>query len=274
MKQARLFDVEKSMIHADITKHAIFFVKDPASLVIEGVPEDTLLVYHAEYTPPKVSGATTIPFEEFKAKYVDYHVNMIILVGLNRMINPSNRCDFIHEYLSTLTANIPKLSIDTEPFIGEPWRLFFHYLFTSNNLFKRPHSFAVQTEWLHWFNRESNECIISPEYLGKCIVKTFSDLDLLESTFTFTEVDEKQQTWYAEAKQFTFNKYNTLKLIVNALLKHANTRFGLDLDFGSYHASKDFTIPDIGVYRFVVEENMRRMQIYNTAVLAGMARNP
>lgn len=268
MKQAKLFDSGQK-IHADIAKHSIFFVKDPASLVIEGVPEDTLLVYHSEYAPPKVRGATAISFDDFRNKYVDYHVNMIILVGLNRMITPSNRCDFIHEYLSTLTANIPKLSIDTEPFIGEPWRLFFHYLFTSNNTFKRPHSYAVQTEWEHWFSRDATDCVLSPGYLEKNIIKTFSDLDPLETTFSFTEASANDQEWYAEAKQFTFNKCTTLKLIVNMLLKLANAHFKQELKFDSYRTNDDLVLPDIGIYKFVVEENARRMQIYNAAVNAG-----
>lgn len=44
-------------------------------------------------------------------------------------------------------------------------------------------------------------------------------------------------------------------------------RYDLNVSLDSYRTSEHFVVPDLGVYRFVVEENLRRMATYNRVVL-------
>src|SRR6056297_1138287 len=98
------------------------FLKDTACAQIDA-PEKTLVVYREGFghVPPAIPGAEYIEFSEYKIRYTTFAPEMIVLVGLNRMINPGNRCDMVNEYLQTMTNHTPKVSIDTEPYLGEPW---------------------------------------------------------------------------------------------------------------------------------------------------------
>lgn len=256
-------------IHLDTIEHRIVFTDEPKNVRIDEVPPDTFLIYHEMYDPPKIKGVKNISYLDYRAGYIDLHANMFILVGLNRMSTPSSRCDFALEYLSVMTTNIPKVSIDTTPFIGEPWRLFFHYQFTHNNTFNMPHSYAVQTEWQHWFYRDIRDCLISPENIGPYITKTISTLRPLTTSFAFSDATANDEEWYLEAKKFIFKKYHTPKSLINFLLKLSNEHFKLELDYNSYLTNRSFLLPDLGVYRFMVEENIRRMQIYNKIINIG-----
>lgn len=236
-------------------------------------PKNTILVYHSDYTPPKYRDVTYFKFEDYYKVYANLEPSCIILVGLNKIVNPSNRCDFINEYLSTLTQNLYKISIDNSPFIGEPWRLFFHYLYTHSGKFNVPHSYAIETEWKHWFYRETTSCRLSGDNIKLFITDTYSDLDLIDFKYEFYDADEKQIKYYDEIKNFVFNKYNSPKLFINNILKMSNDYFKVKISFDSYRdIKKDFfhkeiiSVPNIGIYQFVIEENIRRTNIYNAVI--------
>lgn len=258
-----------SKIEIDIEKYNIVFVKDPTRITINNAPEDSFLIYHESYEPPVIKDVEAIPFQEFKKRYIDLHANLFIFIGLNRIVTPSNRCDFVQEYLSTLTQNVKKVSIDTAPFIGEPWRIFFHYLYTNNNKFKRGYSYAVETEWKHWFYRDARDCILSPENIKFFITKTYSNLDSLDTEFEFDPITEDEKRWYNEAKVYIFKKYHTPKSLINGLLKLCNKRYNLEIDYYTYLQDKKIILPDFRVYRFMAEENLRRQGIYNAVVEVG-----
>ncbi|MFW9872936.1 MAG: hypothetical protein ACFFG0_07530 [Candidatus Thorarchaeota archaeon] len=262
-----MFQLDK--IEIDITKYEIIFIKDPLRINISNVPDDSYLIYHDNYEYPIIDGVENISFNDFKKSYVDIHANLFIFVGINKMVTPSSRCDFVQEYLSTLTQNIQKISIDTSPFIGEPWRLFFHYLYTNNNKFRRPHSYAIQTEWNHWFYRESIDCLLSPENIKFFIVKTFSDLDVLNTSFEFEPITINDERWYQEVKEHIFNKYHTPKSLINGILNICNKKYNNNISYNTYLENKKIILPDFNIYRFMVEENLRRQGIYNAIIEVG-----
>jgi hypothetical protein len=258
-------------IEIDIEQHQVIFVKDPARITIDEavLPEDTYLIYHDSYTYPKIEGAKPIPFSEFKKIYLSLHANLYILVGLNHIVTPSNRCDFVQEHLSTLTQSMKKISIDTKPFVGEPWRIFFHYLYTNNNKFKRSHSYAMQTEWKHWFYRDTRDCILSSNNIKLYLVNTFSNLEILDTSFEFNPLSEVEEEWYKKQKDIVFEKYHTPKSLIKGLLKRCNKKHNLDIGYDTYLRDELVTLPNYNVYRFMAEENLRRQGIYNAAVEVG-----
>lgn len=254
------------------------FLKDTSTARIDDPPANTMVIYRDGfgYSLPKISGAEYMEFLEFKNKYTLFQPELIILVGLNRIITPSDRCDMVNEYLQTMTPNIRKICIDNEPFIGEPWRLWFHYSIANCGNFGITYSYAIETEWEHWFYRDIPDCRLSKDNIRLFIADTVSDLDPLVTEFEFTDIDESDESWYAEAKEAVFTRRNTPKLIINDLLKLANDRYGLNISFDSYRKRPaddllfpeppKIIMPDIGIYRFMTEENLRRMGIYNEVV--------
>lgn len=245
----------------------VFLVKDVESIVLDDNPEDTYLVYHEMYAPPEMNDVEYIEFQKFKGRYFDLHANRIIFVGLNRMITPSNRCEMVNDYMQNMTRNIDKVSIDTAPFIGEPWRLFFHWDVTNNDQFGLPHSYAMETEWKHWFLRDVNDCRFAGKNISKYLTKTYSDLELLSASISYSDRDDA--AWYKEAKEHSINKHNTPKLMINELLKMCNKRYGLKIRYDDYLLNSSIDLPDNNLYRFVGEEINRRRDIYNGAIKCG-----
>jgi len=247
------------------------FLKDTSNARILDPPAKTLVIYREGfgYSVPQIPGAEYAEFSEFKTKYMTYNAHLIVLIGLNRIITPSNRCDMVNEYLQTMTPNIAKICIDTAPFIGEPWRLWFHYSIANCGRFNIAYSYAIETEWEKWFYRDVSDCRLSKDNIRLFVSDTISDLDQLTTTFRFRGIAESDEDWYAKAKEHVFNKFNTPKLLVNNLLKLANNHFQLQIGYDSYLANRPIVVPDVGVYRFMVEENNRRMGIYNEVIAYG-----
>jgi hypothetical protein len=245
----------------------IYFSKEIKSITPR-LPADfvkrSLVIHHEMYDIPEgIECKQLIEWDKYRKSYQEFEAECIVLVGLNRMINPSNRCDFVHEYLSTLTPNIPKIVIDTAPFVGEPWRIFFHYLFSNTNKFGAAYSYPIEGEWQKWFYRDMNDCRLSAENIKLFINSTYTDLERLITTYTFYDPDDGQIEWYNEVRAHIFAKYNSPKMWISGLLGECNKRFSLKFDYDSYLKNMEFKLPDLKIYRFMVEECQRRQDIYN-----------
>lgn len=227
-----------------------------------------IVIYHDMYENilPKINNVEYLSFNEFKIKYSALDYDMIFIVGLNRIITPSNRCDFINEYLQTMTPNIKKISIDSSPFIGEPWRLWFHYSITNTGNFNITYSYVIETEWKKWFLYESNDCRLSHNNILNFIDNTHSDLDLLNTKFNFFNVSDVENETYQKQLNLIIDKYNSPKLIINNLLKLVDNNFLTKINFNSYLDNNIINVPNLGIYRFLVKENIRRMNIYNKVI--------
>lgn len=244
----------------------IFFSKDIGNLFKTKFDfgDDTIVVYHALYDKPEISTCEVMEWEKYKIAYDNFSPSRIVLIGINRMITPSNRCDFIHAHLTVLTPQIPKIVIDTAPFIGEPWRLYYHYQVANCfSKFGANYSYPIEGEWLKWFCRDLEECQFSPHNLKDRIVETYTDLSRLDTTFEFYKPSKEDVEWYEEAKQFEFDRFRAPKSMLLNLNKAANKHFNLKISYDSYLSDDRIRIPDIGIYQFMVEENRRRQDIYN-----------
>ena len=242
----------------------IQFLKDLNDCVLPEIPEDTYVIYKKGYDIPDIKGIRgKFEFDEFKAVYSNLHANMYIVFGLNKIITPSNRTQFVFEHLFSLSSDIEKYSIDYLPFIGETWRLWFHYGMCQVGKFGIPHSYAIETEWKHWFYRNMNDSRFEHKNLKICITDTYCDLDALNHEVTFQPTNSIDDEWYNEAKKHVFEKYDTPKMIINNLLKLCNKRFGLDYSYNSYLSKDRFKLPELNIYKFVNEENIRRVNSFN-----------
>jgi hypothetical protein len=246
----------------------IYFSKDINQLLEKefgsDFGSDTVVTYHTMYGKPEVRAGQVLEWQKYKAVHDTLESSRIVLIGLNRMITPSNRCDFIHAYLAVMTPQISKVIIDTAPFIGEPWRLYYHYQVANCfSKFGANYSYPIEGEWLKWFSRDLDECQFSPHNLRERIVETYSDLPRLNTTFEFYEVSKDDKEWYAEARKFEFGRFRAPKTLLMNLTKAANSHFGIKISYDSYLRNEAIRVPDIGIYRFMIEENRRRRDIYN-----------
>ncbi|KAA6348968.1 hypothetical protein EZS27_003568 [termite gut metagenome] len=240
----------------------VIFSSTIPKISIDNLPEDTLVIVHEMYDKPCID-RLTVEWQKFKAAYSEYETSQYVVVGANRMISPSNRCDMVNDFMQVMTKTIPKISIDTAPFIGEPWRLWYHYSLVFGEWLGVDYSYPVEGEWKKWFYYDENTCRLSGENLPLFIKNTESDLIRLTTEFLFYVPNEMDTEYYEETKKIIFEKFDTPKLLTNMLLKYCNKHFGLDIDFDSYLSNKSYKVPDFGVYRYLVEENKRRMNIYN-----------
>lgn len=241
------------------------FLKDTSMAVFpqEINRADTLVVYREGYALPTLTEATYVDFEQYKASYTNYNPANIIMVGTNRIFIPQIRCELVFQYLQTMTPHIIKYSVDTEPFIGEPWRLWFHYSLAFGRWLGVTYSYAVETDWLHWFFRDSEESIMQASKLKPNIADMHSDLDVLyQNTELYTPNAELVQ-FYEEVKDDAFSRYQTPKLIINYMLRELNKHLGISYGMDSYKTTNRCSIPDFGIYRFIAQENDRRRDIYN-----------
>ena len=246
--------------------YKVQFLKDTSKALLDNLMPDTLLVYKDGYSIPEVN-CEKMNFDRFRNVYSELHFNMLIIVGLNKIITPSNRTDMVNDFIQTMTRNIPKISIDNQPFIGEPWRLWYHYDVTNiSDKFAVPHGYAIETEWQKWFYREDNNSRLSGENIKLFISDTYSDLDKLITEFELAEVNDSKQEWYDNLKEHIFSIYSSPKLFINNILKECNKKFDLDISYDSYRENKNIKAPDLGIYRFIFEENKRRMNIYNALI--------
>lgn len=244
------------------------FLKDTSTAII---PDDfhnekTLVVFRDGYKLPKIEGAQFIEFEKYKSQYINLKPDRIVMVGTNRIFVPSIRCELVFEYLQTMTGHIDKISIDNSPFVGEPWRLWFHYSLAFGQWLGFNYSYIVETDWQHWFYRDSENSVISAKSIDGNFIDTVSDLERLNTIFEFYEPDSFLTDYYNEVKKAAFEKYSTPKQLTQFMAKHLNKHLQIDFDFDSYRRNKKLVLPDFGVYRFIAEENQRRMDIYNTAI--------
>lgn len=241
----------------------IQFLKDTSKAIIKDTPNGTVVVYHSMYKPPEVPGAIYMEWEKYRVMFSEVETTCLILVGLNRMINPSNRCEMVNDYLQVMTQNLRKIVIDSSPFIGEPWRVWFHYSVVFSSFMGINYSYPIEGEWQKWFYRDINDCRLSAENLKLFVKETYSDLNILKSSFSVYEPSYEDLMWYSESKKFIFEKYDSPKLLIQNLLKLCNQRYQVAIDFNSYLGNGKHALPDLGIYRFLIEENERRMNIYN-----------
>lgn len=245
--------------------YKIQFIKDTSKAIIpKEFKENTLVIFREGYKLPNIPKAEYIEFEKYKITYTNYHPNNIIMVGTNRIFVPQRRCDLVFEYLQTMTSHINKMSIDTEPFIGEPWRLWFHWSLAYGTWLGFNYSYVVETDWQHWFYRDNETSIIEADNIKDKIGEVNSDLKRVNTSFEFYDPDLFLSEFYNEVKDVAFAKYSTPKLIIQMMNKELNKHLSINFDFNSYLDNKSYKLPNFGIYRFIAEECRRRMSIYNT----------
>lgn len=225
------------------------------------IPIKNTLVVHIDIWDV-VTKYRSVKWSVFKNSFIDFEENNIVIVGMNRIRTDASRYDMVYSHIYKLKKFKTKIIIDEHPFSGEPWRLWYVYGFLFHTWIMGENSMPLQGQWSRWFEREIEDCAISPENIHAHISNTYSDKELLTTKFELIQPDLFQSEKYNEVKRLAFEKYDTPRQIISYMLK------GLDLNisYESYLSNETLTLPDFGISRFMVEENLRRMEIYNKII--------
>lgn len=236
------------------------FLKDTSKAIIPKY-NNTIVVYREGYNLPTIN-AEYLEFEKYKASYINYNPDVIVLIGTNRIMTPANRTELVFEYLQTMTSHIDKYSIDTSPFIGEPWRAWIHYSIAYGSWLGVNYSYAIETDWKHWFYRNKDNCWLQgAEKLG-----TYSDIEQIFHLVNFYDADSNLLDYYNIIKNEAFSLYDTPKQIMLWMMKQLNKYLSIDYTFDSYLKKQNYMLPNLNIYNFIYEENLRRMEIYNELI--------
>jgi hypothetical protein len=246
--------------------NSFFILKDPTRFdhLLPDLPPDNTLVVHVDVWEVQTK-YQSVKWSVFKQSFVSYEQENLIIVGMNRIRTDASRYDLVYSHIYKLKNYQYKAIIDDRPFYGEPWRLWYIYGFLFHTWIAGENSFALQVDWNHWFERNRPDCLIAPDNLRKHITNTFSDAELLTTRFQFRQPDIFENQKYHDVKAEAFRKYDTHKNIIQFMLKN----LPIGITYESYLSNQTFTMPDWPISRFMVEENERRMNIYNTVINAG-----
>ena len=127
----------------------------------------------------------------------------------------------------------------------------------------------METEWKHWFLREEDDCQLSAKAIKGTFDGVYSDLDKIESTFSFRSPLDHEVSLYDAVKETAFQTNGTPKTIINYMIKNLSSITG-KISFDDFYTNKDFVWPEFGIYKFIAEENIRRMEFYNTLIGKGV----
>lgn len=254
---------EKSIECLRVMRKA-FFVKDVVDIdrYLGDLSGDTLVV-HSDVISPETH-YPKIGFSKYSVSYDNYHPDNLVVVGMQRIRTPDRRYNMVFPYMYNLNTFSVKVTIDDRPFMGEPWRLWYQYGFLYGKWLKTSYSNALESDWLHWFYRESETADIAN--LSGEVRDTYTDLPELDFSVSYYPPTDADVEFYTEVKEAAFEKYSTPKQLIQYMSRHLNRHFGLRFGYDSYLESGAVSLPDFGIYRFLGEENVRRMEIYNTVV--------
>lgn len=129
----------------------IIFSREPALVQVPVHPGRTLCVHHKAIQPPALADCRYVPWDEYRR---DHHhgtqlggVTNLVFAGLNRMITPSNRIDPAWETLFNLTGGIHRFSVDEAPYLGDLWRLWFHFGATGTPFGGYSYSYLLESHY-------------------------------------------------------------------------------------------------------------------------------
>jgi hypothetical protein len=128
----------------------ILLADDPSSVQIE-CSGRALCVHHGQ---PPVAGMPAMPFSDFRIdarRHVEA-LDALVFVGLSRAMTPANRTDMVWEVLFNKAAGLRKYSVDSVLFVGEPWRMWFHFGLTGATYRDYTYSYIAESQAKSWLD--------------------------------------------------------------------------------------------------------------------------
>lgn len=202
----------------------ILLSRDIASLQIDDTPQ-TLCIRHKSYPSPATLRRVMI-FDDF-AKCPREHlrdVERLIVVGLNSIISPSKRTEEVFEVLFNNTRTLPKISIDTQLFNGDRWRLWFHWGLTNSSFDGYTYSYLIESHFNGWMDgiRDVNPIDVHNVLRNSdCVVLCMYREAFQPLNINVIDTSAKVKVRYQTVKSQAFDECTTIRQIIARLGKMA-----------------------------------------------------
>lgn len=182
----------------------------------------TLCVVHPKYTAPKCPGAQFAGYKDFSENTRKLITGMdnLIMVGINKMINPGNRTEMVWEVIHNNTPDLHKIVVDTVPFLSDPWRIWFHFGAVNARFFDYTYSYIAEShynafvECLRHDNPFSLENVLSQ---SRGVMVSDYDNYFGEVTVKEKKMTKEVHSEYQQLKEKCFNEETSIKAILKRL---------------------------------------------------------
>lgn len=253
-------------------RHRIILAADTATVRLE-VGRGALCVRHKTYSAPQtLGGCAHCTFDEFETDFraMTSAMDTLVIVGMNRIINPGNRTHEVFEFLHNDSARFTKTSVDRTLWIGEPWRAWFHFGFVGAKYREYTYSYLAESHYKAHIEGVRENDPFNAETIAECgdglIVsdheKYFTDVRI--ETIAMSDAVHSE---YQREKESAFNDEKTLKGIVNRLARIASDA----CPFRSIptptklfdHREHRIVRTDLGVDKFLTDGLLRSVELTN-----------
>jgi hypothetical protein len=189
-------------------------------------PSSAFCVRHKSYLAPPVGpGCIHLTWEQFELepyRYIESKKTMIV-VGLNRLLTPSNRVKrgplLLRPY-----PNLRRVSVDRCLFVSEPWKAWFHFGCVGAPYGQFTYSFLAESRWRAWHNDERGENPFSEDEIvrwGEGHISADHSAYFDGINVDVVPVSNAVQTDYEELKEACFAEEKTASAIIQRLAKFA-----------------------------------------------------
>lgn len=250
--------------------HRICLASDPLR---SGFPTDksALWVHHKSDAP---LAEQCVEVDEFVANPRRYYAGVDVVVLLNlvsKVIRPGSRMKY-GQFLTDPWVGPQRLSVDTHAFIGDPWRMWFHFG-AVDAPFGEPSekyhtSFRVETDWKFWLEGKLSEqpCNIARiKRFGEGVLVFRDGFRFDEVSIDVVEADVETKAAYAREKEAAFAECRTSAALIKRLGAFAQLRCP-GRSFTELHGSRSIRIvaTDLGIDRWLVSQAKLSIDLTNS----------
>lgn len=183
---------------------------------------NTLVVVHPNYPRINCEGATFVDYKSFEAdtRRLIKDLDLLVFVGLNKMISPSNRTKIVWEVVYNNTPELEKISVDTVPFLVDPWRIWFHFGAIGKRYLDYTYSYIAESHYNSFIDGYIDTNPFALDVIlaqGSQIIKSTYPCWFHEIEIHTIPMPDYIHAEYQKIKQTAFEKESTLKGILRRL---------------------------------------------------------
>lgn len=182
----------------------------------------TLCVRHKRMSAPALHPeAFHMEWGEFRAdpRRAMAGMDALVVVGLSRIMTPSNRTAEVFEITHNLSRGWRKISVDRTLFRSEPWRAWFHWGFVGAPYAEYTYSYLAESHWraAQEGSRADPFGLAELARWGAGVVVSTAPSLIESAQVEIVPVDPSVHTAYSEEKAAAFDEERTLPAILKRL---------------------------------------------------------
>lgn len=151
--------------------------------------------------------------------------DLLVVCGLvTRLCTPSNRVK-LGQFLTEPWWGPPRISVDRCLFVGEPWRMWWHWGCVGRPFANYFTSYRLESDWKRYIDTDAkNPCTIERivEY-GRGVVSHRGGFRFRDVAIHVEPMSAERHQLYADVKERVFNEEKTIAAIIRRLSEYATS---------------------------------------------------